>query len=505
MQFAGTALECRSCHLDQYRSAKNPDHVAGGYPTECQTCHAPVVWTSAKFDHDRTPFPLTGAHRTTACASCHGDGVYTGKSTACIACHAVNYAAATPPHSPAVFPAGACATCHTTAAWNTPFDHAARTTFPLTGAHVGVACANCHGDGVYAGRSTACASCHAAAYASATPPHTPASFPQAQCAACHGTTTWAGGLFNHTTNTTFPLTGAHVPVACASCHGDAVYAGKSTACYSCHAPAYAGATSPPHSPAAFPTSTAACTGCHNTTAWQPSTFSHASTTFALTGAHPAVACTGCHNASTWATPGADCASCHMTDYNGTTNPAHSVAGGFPTTGCVCHTTATWLGATSFDHTAGGFPLAGMHATPPRVCTDCHASGYVATPMTCISCHQTSSPGYNTGPPAHGGANAAFFPAASCTTCHATAASGLTTWTGGTFANHSWFPITGSNHNVPCMSCHTVSADLSQFNCSSACHARAISGHDPKTTSCGTFSTSTAAAMCFCCHPSGRAG
>jgi len=501
MQFAGTTIECSGCHMDQYRAARNPDHVAGGYPTQCGNCHATMTWTSASFNHATTRFPLTGAHVPVACARCHADGVYAGKSTACFSCHAAAYAGASPPHTPAAFPTAACASCHTTTAWNTPFDHNA-TRFPLTGAHAPLACASCHADGVYAGKSTDCYSCHASTYAGASPPHTATAFPPSQCATCHGTTAWSGGSFNHTTNTTFPLTGAHTSATCASCHGDGVYAGKSTDCYSCHTAAYVGASNPPHNPTDFPTATASCTGCHNTTAWQPSTFSHANTAFALTGAHPAVACTGCHNASTWSVQGTDCASCHMADYNGTTNPPHSVAGGFPTTGCVCHTTATWSGATAFDHASVGFPLNGMHAVPPRACVDCHSTGYVATSTACVSCHRTSSPGYATGPPAH---NETYFPSATCTTCHAAAASGLVTWTGGTFATHTWFPITSGSHNVPCMSCHTASTDLTQYNCSVACHQGAVSQHQAVSNACGTFSTATVGTMCFCCHKSGRAG
>ena len=238
-----------------------------------------------------------------------------------------------------------------------------------------------------------------------------------------------------------------------------------------------------------------------TTAWQPSTFNHNNTPFPLTGAHPAVACTGCHNASTWAVPGNDCSSCHMADYNGTTNPKHD-PGGFPIQGCACHNTSTWAGATNFDHAGAGFPLTGLHATPPRQCTDCHASGYVATSPACISCHQNSSPGYATGPPAHDATN---FPPANCTTCHAAAAQSYTSWAGGTFPNHTWFPITTGNHNVPCMSCHTSNSNLTLYSCSVACHTQGLQGHDPVTNSCGTFSLSTVPTMCYCCHRTGRAG
>ena len=51
------------------------------------------------------------------------------------------------------------------------------------------------------------------------PNHVAAGFPQ-DCAACHTTTQWTGATFNHTTKTTFPLTGAHVSLTCNLCHVD---------------------------------------------------------------------------------------------------------------------------------------------------------------------------------------------------------------------------------------------------------------------------------------------
>ena len=76
--YAGIATTCVSCHQNDYNSTNNPSHVTANYPTDCKTCHDVTVWTSATFNHNTTTtFPLTGAHTTVACASCHTTG-YTG-------------------------------------------------------------------------------------------------------------------------------------------------------------------------------------------------------------------------------------------------------------------------------------------------------------------------------------------------------------------------------------------------------------------------------------------
>lgn len=36
----GLSTECSSCHLDDYRKAKSPNHVAEGFSTQCLECHS---------------------------------------------------------------------------------------------------------------------------------------------------------------------------------------------------------------------------------------------------------------------------------------------------------------------------------------------------------------------------------------------------------------------------------------------------------------------------------
>jgi hypothetical protein len=191
MRFVGTHALCQSCHLDAYRSAKSPDHVAGAFPMECATCHSTLTWSTARFDHDRTAFPLTGAHRAVACQSCHGDGVYKGKPTDCYSCHKANYDATTDPNHVGAGFSTACATCHNTTSWaGATFNHDA-TFFPIY-------------SGTHAGRWTACTDCHT----------TPNNYAAFNCLACHPHDDKTQTDGNHS--------------------GISGYQYNSNACYSCH-------------------------------------------------------------------------------------------------------------------------------------------------------------------------------------------------------------------------------------------------------------------------------
>lgn len=188
MRFVGTRAECQGCHLSLYQAQKNPDHVAGGFPLDCAECHSTLTWSTAHFNHDNTAFPLTGAHRTVACASCHGDGVYKGKSTDCYSCHTADYNGTNnPAHAGAGFNTQ-CATCHNTTSWaGATFNHDGPY-FPIySGRHKGTwtTCGDCHTNSSnYAVFS--CLSCHSQ---SQTDPHHTGvsgySYNSNACYSCH--------------------------------------------------------------------------------------------------------------------------------------------------------------------------------------------------------------------------------------------------------------------------------------------------------------------------------
>jgi len=192
LQFVGLPAQCQACHLSDYRSAKNPDHVAGGFSLECETCHRTLSWQGAAFDHANTGFPLTGAHRSVPCASCHVGGVYGGTPADCASCHQDDYDATTNPnHAQVGFPT-TCATCHATTSWdNASFAQHDSQWFPIY-------------SGTHRGRWTLCSDCHTQ----------PSDFSVFSCLTCHPHDDKAGTDSHHS--------------------GVSGYQYVSTACYSCH-------------------------------------------------------------------------------------------------------------------------------------------------------------------------------------------------------------------------------------------------------------------------------
>ena len=373
--FKGTPAECYSCHVTDFTKSNNPPHVQLGLPHDCASCHSTSDWNNAKFDHTLyAHYPLTGAHASVTCAQCHVNNNYNSTPTACYSCHQADFTKTTNPnHVSSGFPTD-CSLCHTTANWtSSTFDHS-KTSFPLTGAHVSVGCAQCHTNNNFTTLPKDCYGCHQADFTKTTNPnHVTGNFPTT-CATCHSTSSWTGASFDHS-KTSFPLTGAHASVPCAQCHTNNNYTTLPTACYGCHQKDFTGTTNPNHVSSGFPTD---CTLCHSTSNWTSSTFNHASV-FPLTGLHATIACATCHTNNNYTTLATDCYSCHKADYNGTNNPSH-VAAGFPTTCATCHSTTDWTGAT-FNHNTTAFPLTGFHTTV--ACAACHTNNnYTTLPTAC---------------------------------------------------------------------------------------------------------------------------
>ena len=451
---------CVSCHLNDYNSSKSPEHAKANFSKECETCHTEINWKPSTFNHNTaTVFPLKGAHVGVDCSKCHGGG-YSNIPTTCVSCHQTDYnTTVSPAHAAAKF-SNECQTCHTETAWKpSTFIHNTATSFPLTGGHVGVDCISCHKTGVFNGLPTTCVSCHLSDYNTAVDPnHISTNFSK-DCQTCHNNTAWQPTTFNHNTNTSFPLKGAHIAVACKSCHATK-YTGTSTACVSCHQTDYNTTVSPAHAAAKFSNE---CQICHTETAWKPSTFSHnTATSFPLTGGHVGVDCISCHKTGVFNGLPTTCVSCHLKDYNTAVDPNH-ISASFSKDCQTCHNISAWQPTTFNHNTNTSFPLKGAHIAV--ACKSCHATKYTETSTACVSCHQTD---YNTTvSPAHAAAKFSN----ECQTCHTE-----TAWKPSTFSHNTAtsFPLTGGHVGVDCISCHKtgvfnglpttcVSCHLSDYN------------------------------------------
>jgi hypothetical protein len=458
----------------------------GNLSTPCQNCHTASAWKPIRavpeFDHNQTRYPLRGMHQSVTCVQCHVKPVFSNVGQRCQDCHADIHRRQLGAN---------CEQCHTVQGWQVSVKQIQQhnNRFPLTGAHAAVDCDSCHkgaASSKFQTMSTECYSCHAADFKSATnPSHISGGF-STTCNNCHGTDNWLSANFDHA-SVGFPLSGGHAvpPRLCADCHINNNYNLTSTACVTCHLKDYQGTTNPNHVAAAFAQT---CQQCHNTTSWSNATFNHNATAFPLTGMHtvPPRQCTDCHVNNNYNLTSTACVTCHLKDFQGTTNPNH-VSSNFPQTCEQCHNTTSWLNAT-FNHNSTGFPLTGAHTSPPRQCTDCHVNNnYNLTSTACVSCHQND---YNTAttPVNH---IAAGFPT-TCETCHDTVL-----WTDATF-NHTTtgFQLTGA-HTVPprvCTDCHTNNNYSLNSTLCYSCHQKDYTGTNNPAHAAAGFPTT-----CELCH------
>lgn len=211
--YQGIGDQCADCHMEEYNSVSDPDHVGLGFALSCDDCHSTNAWLPANFSHK-------------------------GITDGCVDCHLTEYNSTSDPNHASVGYDHSCESCHSTKRWlPSTFDHA--------GIHSG--CVDCHlhdyngttdPDHVAAGYSTQCEDCHATHTwdgadfdhsginngcdachlndynLTSDPNHAAAGFPT-QCEACHNTNQWHGASFDHD----FPITsGKHKNLSCTDCH-----------------------------------------------------------------------------------------------------------------------------------------------------------------------------------------------------------------------------------------------------------------------------------------------
>ena len=289
--------------------------------------------------------------------------------------------------------------------------------------------------------------------------------------------------FRHS-KTKFELEGRHAAIDCRSCHSTLIFSEASTDCISCHIDLHQ------------QTVGTDCARCHTTANWlvDKITELHQENGFPLIGVHQSVNCQECHTSASdlqFNRIGNDCASCHMPDFNATTNPDHKQAG-FSTDCLECHdlTQPGW-GTDKVKHDF--FPLTKGHEIAD--CAKCHVSGdFSSTPTNCFACHQPDFEGATS--PNHVQAN---FPN-DCATCHTTDLD----WMPAQYIQHDaeYFPIYSGKHQgqwMQCTECHTNASNFAEYSCT-VCHLNPETdeGHT------GVNGYVYESSACLACHPTGDA-
>lgn len=468
---------CASCHEDLHR---------GELGTRCDGCHTTTAWAPSTYGlAQHVKYPLDGRHVGTPCSGCHrGERprvTFVIPQRDCLDCHAN-------PHgtkfSKEMVEAG-CVACHTTGTWKAwRVDHRA---WPLTGGHTRTACAACHPGtdpaapaSAFRGVPRACEQCHDDTHAGQF-----RGVPVKACTDCHSTETFRGP-FDHA-RTRYPLEGVHADLACVRCHpttdlrnGERAVRWRLgyAACSACHAS--------PHPRIAV--TTIECSACHGSTSWKEISgagagFDHATTGFALRGAHASTACMGCHAKGT--RPPSACEACHRNTHQGRlTGPC-----------AECHTAVAWSDVRTLEqHRRTRMPLTGKHAI--LECTACHRRqsdrAWSDLPVDCFACHGER---YRRAQPDHDGP-LAF--SRNCAQCHFTVA-----WSPAfdptllrASTNHdASFVLAGSHRATECASCHVDERRRKLVRCD-GCHTTGALRTQHRTR------ITAVAADCLRCHPRG---
>jgi hypothetical protein len=329
--------KCADCHKPDPHHGQFANRTDRG---ECSFCHTVDGFQPSTFgvkEHAATAYPLEGKHAGLRCAQCHTpkgkDAVYQLKFDHCSDCHRDPHAAqfAAKPYF------NACEGCHNVQRFVPSTFSLARHQdihFPLRGAHLAVACSDCHKPtlkfgpkptALYHWGSLTCTTCHADPHQGQFDKLMRSTRPDAAvhgCEVCHSTDSWKEfSHFDHS-KTSFPLLGAHRAAICVSCHkprdpkigiGSVDFKAAPAKCEDCHEDI--------HGKQFAQNGVAACAGCHDNTRWKPALFDHDTrTSFRLQGAHRKVSCGGCHR-TTRAIAGKlvlfykptpkECAACHQ--------------------------------------------------------------------------------------------------------------------------------------------------------------------------------------------------
>jgi hypothetical protein len=258
--------KCNTCHESDPKKVKLERHCVSCHRPDddhrglrgdrCDNCHDARAWKPARFDHAaKTKYALRGAHAKVACDLCHVGKMHVDKTpVACGECHK-----SVDVHAGSL--GKKCESCHGEESWRgrIRFDHDL-TKFPLLALHKLASCEDCHVSKRFVEAETSCVACHARADV-----HEERLGPS--CDVCHNPNGWDRWVFDHDSQTKFPLTGAHSDLQCVACHRTEAraasskadgYLAASTRCRSCHL------SESPHDDAYGRD----CERCHVDTSWK---------------------------------------------------------------------------------------------------------------------------------------------------------------------------------------------------------------------------------------------
>lgn len=388
--YLGLNTTCISCHEDVHQNTLGKD---------CGSCHNTVKFKPAAFfNHDKAKFKLTGAHAKVNCNKCHQKEKLNGKDFQKFV--GMQFKNCTPCHQDVhkgQFGSN-CEKCHNVESFKAvnrnSFDHS-KTRYPLEGAHIHVACADCHGKDLLSKPKFAkCTDCHKDKHFG----EFTVNNVLRDCKECHTVESFKITLYtiDGHNKLKFQLTGAHLAVACQSCHykdqlNEWHFRNIGKNCIDCHQNVHGNEITDKFMP------NNNCTSCHNTNSWKNITFDHDLTKFRLTGKHKTVLCRECHEQKTSAgkikfkfvSQKSDCNSCHRDIHFGQFDSEKiedvSVCEN-------CHGFDNWK-PVKFDHEKTKFQLKGAHEKVQ--CLSCHKEvkvngnefiKYRLEDFKCASCH-----------------------------------------------------------------------------------------------------------------------
>ena len=253
-------VNCKACHISKFTDPLKHDHctdchkdyhnnqfVNSGISPDCSQCHSVkgfALFSYTVDQHNKSTFPLKGAHLAIPCYDCHKKKEkwnFREIGNNCIDCHKDIHQTFI---QTKYYPGANCIICHTENRWSdVTFDHS-KTEFNLAGAHTRQECQACHftrdingnSQQKFSGLSKDCSNCHHDNH-----------YKQFEkngitnCEACHDSENWKASKFDHN-RAAFKLDGQHSNVSCVKCHktlqeGSTIfvkYKLKEYKCESCH-------------------------------------------------------------------------------------------------------------------------------------------------------------------------------------------------------------------------------------------------------------------------------